>query len=193
MQRRLWSVLLALLLGGVWTPADGANAIKIKPEAALVFRNAGQTSPTTTVTMSLGGIATNTGRISAQQSLGGASVWAPTYLGFCQFQFSGASLTIGDELELYAAPGFLTHVAGQLGTVDAAILTANVGRLQSLWPIATLIINQATVNTPMHFAFDAYIPFNVWSLVVWNRATNDTTNTVSANWCTFTPYFYEVQ
>jgi len=131
---------------------------------------------------------TNVARVSARHDLGAGST-ADRYQWQATFQFNTAPV-VGETVDLYIALSDGTLEDGDVGTVDAAVLTPV---LRNLSYIGSVVVQAATLGVDFRASGICTIPSRYFSLVVHNNTADSLKNTANVNTITFTPIPPEVQ
>jgi len=162
------------------------NKVYINPETALKFADSAQT-PTKTLTLT--GLATDTGRISARHDLG-ATARSEWYEWRATFQM-GTAATVGDTIDLYLSTSDGTNPDGQEGTTDATI--GSVDSLKNMTFIGSVIIDTISTNTSITSSGICRIVSRYVSVVVYNNTTVSLRANTTVNNVLLTPIPPEVQ
>ena len=162
------------------------SAIYLSRGTPLLFADAAQTED---VQLTLTGLVTNTGRVSARYDRG-AGFTVGLYSVQLHCSLTGTNI-VGAAIELYAFCSDGTNVGGEIGTADAALATDKRNNCKL---IGQLVVDQTTTNIVM--TSDSYvvlIPTRYFSIGVWNATTLPLTTSTSAHGVVVTPLAWESQ
>lgn len=186
MQHRLAALLFALLVVCLVVPPGFAvNKIYSTSETAITFGDSAQT-PSATITLSA--LASGAGRISARYDRG-AGAHAAIYKWRCSFQWTGTNV-VGEGAEVYISTSDGTNPDSELGTADAALVTA---KRNNLLYIGSVVADQTTTATTTTGSGLVYVPDRYFATAVWNAASIAFVTSTSVHHCSFIPWPQEIQ